>query len=159
MNSWVICNIAFNILDSLQAFADVFFLFQIYVFFPKEEKVGIKTLEIYTTRMKTENVCRAILVVQQNLSPFARKHIFENASKFHLEVFRVNIICNWTCEQNHLIYLISCLFINILNGHINLFSIFKVKGSWIQRVRWDCISKPIKSQFRFGIGSLIWFVN
>ncbi|XP_021606923.1 DNA-directed RNA polymerases II and IV subunit 5A isoform X2 [Manihot esculenta] len=61
---------------------------QIYVFFPKEEKVGIKTLEIYTTRMKTENVCRAILVVQQNLSPFARKHIFENASKFHLEVFR-----------------------------------------------------------------------
>ncbi|KAL4038541.1 hypothetical protein IC575_002163 [Cucumis melo] len=62
---------------------------QIYVFFPEEAKVGIKPLKTYTTRMKSENVFRAILVVQQNLTPFARACMSEATSKsFHLEVFQ-----------------------------------------------------------------------
>lgn len=61
---------------------------QIYVFFPEESKVGVKTMKTYTNRMKTENVFRAILVVQQNLTPFARTCISEISSKFHLEVFQ-----------------------------------------------------------------------
>ncbi|XP_022953770.1 DNA-directed RNA polymerases II and IV subunit 5A-like [Cucurbita moschata] len=61
---------------------------QIYVFFPEEQKVGVKTMKTYTNRMKTENVFRAILVVQQNLTPFARTCISEISSKFHLEVFQ-----------------------------------------------------------------------
>ncbi|KAL3747457.1 hypothetical protein ACJRO7_016273 [Eucalyptus globulus] len=60
---------------------------QIYVFFPDEEKVGIKTMKTYTNRMKSENVFRALLVVQQNLTPFARTCISEISAKFHLEVF------------------------------------------------------------------------
>ncbi|TXG54066.1 hypothetical protein EZV62_019322 [Acer yangbiense] len=58
---------------------------QIYVFFPEEPKVGVKTMKTYTNRMKSENVFRAILVVQQNLTPFARTCISEISSKFHLE--------------------------------------------------------------------------
>ncbi|XVF88580.1 hypothetical protein PTKIN_Ptkin19aG0062100 [Pterospermum kingtungense] len=61
---------------------------QIYVFFPDEAKVGVKTMKMYTNRMKSENVFRAILVVQQNLTPFARTCINEISSKFHLEVFQ-----------------------------------------------------------------------
>ncbi|XP_038899369.1 DNA-directed RNA polymerases II and IV subunit 5A-like [Benincasa hispida] len=61
---------------------------QIYVFFPEEQKVGVKTLKTYTSRMKSENVSRAILVVQQNLTPFARTSISEVSTKFHLEVFQ-----------------------------------------------------------------------
>ncbi|XP_054792243.1 DNA-directed RNA polymerases II and IV subunit 5A-like isoform X1 [Prosopis cineraria] len=61
---------------------------QIYVFFPDEAKVGVKTMKTYTNRMKSENVFRAILVVQQNLTPFARSCIAEISSKFHLEVFQ-----------------------------------------------------------------------
>ncbi|EEF48219.1 DNA-directed RNA polymerase II, putative [Ricinus communis] len=63
-------------------------LYQIYVFFPEEQKVGVKTMKTYTNRMKSENVFRAILVVQQSLTPFARTCIAEIASKFHLEVFQ-----------------------------------------------------------------------
>lgn len=48
-------------------------------------------MKTYTNRMKTENVFRAILVVQQNLTPFARTCISEISSKFHLEVFQVII--------------------------------------------------------------------
>ncbi|GKV06645.1 hypothetical protein SLE2022_267320 [Rubroshorea leprosula] len=61
---------------------------QIYVFFPDEAKVGVKTIKTYTNRMKSENVFRAILVVQQNLTPFARTCINEISAKFLLEVFQ-----------------------------------------------------------------------
>ncbi|XP_057966954.1 DNA-directed RNA polymerases II and IV subunit 5A-like isoform X2 [Malania oleifera] len=61
---------------------------QIYVFFPEEQKVGVKTMKTYTNRMKSENVFRAIFVVQQNLTPFARTCINEISSKFNLEVFQ-----------------------------------------------------------------------
>ena len=46
-------------------------------------------MKLYTNRMKSENVYRAILVVQQNLTPFARNCISQISSKFHLEVFQV----------------------------------------------------------------------
>lgn len=59
------------------------------MFFPEEAKVGVKTIKTYVDRMKTENVHRAILVVQQNLTPFARQCVSEMSSKYHLEVFQV----------------------------------------------------------------------
>ncbi|XP_006353289.1 DNA-directed RNA polymerases II and IV subunit 5A-like [Solanum tuberosum] len=61
---------------------------QIYVFFPEEPKVGVKTMKTYTERMKKEDVFQAILIVQQNLTPFARTCISEISIKFHLEVFQ-----------------------------------------------------------------------
>ncbi|KZV28830.1 hypothetical protein F511_06264 [Dorcoceras hygrometricum] len=61
---------------------------QIYVFFPEEQKVGVKTMKNYTNRMKEDGVHRAILVVQQNLTPFARTCISEISSKFNLETFQ-----------------------------------------------------------------------
>ncbi|XP_004511328.1 DNA-directed RNA polymerases II and IV subunit 5A-like [Cicer arietinum] len=61
---------------------------QIYVFFPEEVKVGVKTMKTYTNRMNSENVYRAILVCQTSLTPFARTCIAEVSSKFHLEVFQ-----------------------------------------------------------------------
>ncbi|KAH6780381.1 Eukaryotic rpb5 RNA polymerase subunit family protein [Perilla frutescens var. hirtella] len=61
---------------------------QIYVFFPDEAKVGVKTMKTYTNRMKDDNVNRAILVVQQNLTPFAKTCVTEISTKFHLEVFQ-----------------------------------------------------------------------
>ncbi|CAL1414357.1 unnamed protein product [Linum trigynum] len=60
---------------------------KIYVFFPEEAKVGVKTMKTYINRMKTENVFRAILVVQHNLTPFAKTCVAEMSNKFQLEVF------------------------------------------------------------------------
>lgn len=61
---------------------------QLYVFFPEEAKVGVKTIKTYVERMKSESVFKAILVVQQNLTPFAKQSLQEFSGKFHLEVFQ-----------------------------------------------------------------------
>ncbi|KAI3878557.1 hypothetical protein MKX03_006026 [Papaver bracteatum] len=61
---------------------------QIYVFFPDEPKVGVRTMKIYTERMKNDEVYKAILISQQNLTPVAKKVITEISSKFQLEVFQ-----------------------------------------------------------------------
>lgn len=37
---------------------------QMFVFFPDEPKIGIKTIKTYCTRMQDENIHRAIVVVQ-----------------------------------------------------------------------------------------------
>ena len=49
----------------------------IFVFFPDEEKVGVKTIKEYAKRMKDESVFRAIIVVQQSLTPFAKQSLLE----------------------------------------------------------------------------------
>ncbi|CAN1215212.1 DNA-directed RNA polymerases II and IV subunit 5A [Linum perenne] len=73
-----------SLLDTLSSFSSL----QIYVFFPEEAKVGVKTMKTYINRMKSEDVLRAILVVQQHLTPFARTCISEMSNKFQLEVFQ-----------------------------------------------------------------------
>ncbi|KAK9911198.1 hypothetical protein M0R45_035119 [Rubus argutus] len=50
---------------------------QIYVFILDEPKLGVKTMKSYVTRMNEENVIRAILVAQHNLTPFAKTSISE----------------------------------------------------------------------------------
>ncbi|KAL0237717.1 hypothetical protein GEMRC1_012191 [Eukaryota sp. GEM-RC1] len=45
---------------------------QVFVFFPSESKVGLKTVREYVTRMKSEGVEHAILVVKESLTPPAR---------------------------------------------------------------------------------------
>jgi hypothetical protein len=61
---------------------------QIFVFFPDEPKVGVKTIKQYAQMMKDENVTRAVLVVQVNLTPHARQSLVEVQSRFLLEQVR-----------------------------------------------------------------------
>jgi DNA-directed RNA polymerase I, II, and III subunit RPABC1 len=46
---------------------------QLFVFFPSDEKVGVKTLKTYASRMKDEAVFRGIVVVRDNLTPSAKQ--------------------------------------------------------------------------------------
>ena len=39
-----------------------------FVFFPEEEKVGVKTIKTYAERMRNEGVNRAVMVTQVNIS-------------------------------------------------------------------------------------------
>ncbi|KAJ6812087.1 DNA-directed RNA polymerases II and IV subunit 5A [Iris pallida] len=61
---------------------------QIYVFFPDDVRIGVTHIKKYIDRIKSENATRAILVVQQNLTPMAKRSIQEVSQAYHMEVFR-----------------------------------------------------------------------
>lgn len=46
---------------------------QMFVFFPEEPKIGIKTIKTYCQRMQEENIHRAMIVVQQGMTPSAKQ--------------------------------------------------------------------------------------
>ncbi|CAM9560304.1 unnamed protein product [Choristocarpus tenellus] len=50
---------------------------QIFVFFPDDEKVGVKPIRGYSEKMLAENVSKAIIVVRGGITPFARSAILE----------------------------------------------------------------------------------
>merc|ERR1711871_706825 len=64
---------------------------QIFVFFEDDPKVGVKPIKRNLERMQNENVNRAIMVVQQGLTSFAKQALNNsvNASggKFKIEQF------------------------------------------------------------------------
>lgn len=59
---------------------------QVFVFFPEELKVGVKSLKEYSERMETQKINKAILIVRNNLSPFARQALAE-MSPLSFDVF------------------------------------------------------------------------
>lgn len=62
---------------------------QLFVFFPEDEKVGVKPIASYVERMKTNNVNKAIMVVRSNMTPFAKTALKQIALKgYRLEYFR-----------------------------------------------------------------------
>ncbi|GAB2284678.1 DNA-directed RNA polymerases II and IV subunit 5A [Dionaea muscipula] len=60
---------------------------KIYVFFPEEEKVGVKTIRNYTNRMNSENVSRAILVIAKKVTNSAKACLGVVQSQCYLETF------------------------------------------------------------------------
>nr|CAG4642759.1 EOG090X0C9F [Evadne anonyx] len=60
---------------------------QMFVFFPDEPKIGIKTIKTYCQRMQEENITRAVIVVQLGMTPSAKQSLVDMAPKYILEYF------------------------------------------------------------------------
>ena len=62
---------------------------QMMIFFPNDEKVGVKPIKEYCQRMKDETVFRSIIVVRGNLTPFAKQAIKEMSTHgYRMEYFK-----------------------------------------------------------------------
>jgi len=61
---------------------------QLFVFFPEDEKVGVKPIKILTDRMKDEQVSNAILVLRGDITPFAKQAVLEMSDSFRIEHFK-----------------------------------------------------------------------
>ncbi|CAE5967526.1 unnamed protein product [Arabidopsis arenosa] len=63
---------------------------KLYIFFPNKPKVGVAEMKKYINRLKSENVFRAILVMQdiKEFSRQAQLSIGAAYPKFHIEVFQ-----------------------------------------------------------------------
>ncbi|CBY21598.1 unnamed protein product [Oikopleura dioica] len=60
---------------------------QMFVFFPEDPKVTIKQVKIYCQRMQEENITRALIVIQQSMTPSAKQALDDMAPKYTLESF------------------------------------------------------------------------
>ncbi|KAG1664252.1 hypothetical protein FOA52_003506 [Chlamydomonas sp. UWO 241] len=63
---------------------------QIFVFYPEEVKVGVKTIKVVAERMKAENVTRAVMVIAANLTPFAKQVLLDLQPRLNIEQFTEN---------------------------------------------------------------------
>lgn len=64
-----------------------------FVFFPEEPKVGIKTIKTYCTRMQEDNIHRAIIVVQTGMTPSAKQ---VGADMLRVKGYYVSV--EWVCS-------------------------------------------------------------
>ena len=80
---------------------------QMFVFYPEDLKVGVKTIKTYAERMRNEGVSRAIMVTIANITPFARQCLQEMAQKYYIESVRAPNA--WTCKLPLSWNFLSCL--------------------------------------------------
>jgi DNA-directed RNA polymerase I, II, and III subunit RPABC1 len=58
------------------------------VFFPSErKKIGVRPIRQYAQLMEDKNIKRAIVIVQQQLTPFAKQAVQEASVKIDMEIF------------------------------------------------------------------------
>ncbi|KAJ5066853.1 DNA-directed RNA polymerases i ii and iii subunit rpabc1 [Anaeramoeba ignava] len=62
----------------------------IFIFFPPKETVGIDQIKEFEKKMADGAVHRAILVIQNKVSPFAKKYIVSLAPEKIMEIFHEN---------------------------------------------------------------------
>ena len=60
---------------------------QMFVFFPDNPKIGIRTIRAYCKRMQEVDIYRAIIVVQKEMTPSAKQSLQVMAPKYILEQF------------------------------------------------------------------------
>jgi len=61
---------------------------QIFVFWPEDLKVGVRPVKKYCDRMKEQAVFRAIVIIQQTLTAFAKQALAEMAPRYTIEHFQ-----------------------------------------------------------------------
>lgn len=59
---------------------------QMFVFFSDIAKVGIKPIKLYIQRMETDGVSRAVVVVQEGMTPSAKQALTDVAPRYMLQV-------------------------------------------------------------------------
>jgi len=64
----------------------VFITDQMFVFFPEDEKVNIKTIKTYCQRMQEENITRAIIIVQASMTPSAKQVVIRKIYQLMVEI-------------------------------------------------------------------------
>lgn len=92
---------------------------QLFVFFPEDEKVGVKPIKILTDRMKDENVSNAIMVLRGDITPFAKQAVMEMSDSFRIEHFKeaellVDITEHTLVSDMSRVWLIVCAIVPYL---------------------------------------------
>lgn len=125
---------------------------QLYVFFPDDPKVGVKTIVAYIKKMEEEEITRAIIVVSQGMSPSAKKAINDIGPKYTFEPFLDSeLMINIT---NH--FLVPTHQLLSVDEKKELLGRYKLKENQLPRIRQD---DPIARYFGLKRGQVVRIVR
>lgn len=125
---------------------------QIFVFFPEEVKVGVKTIKTLAERMRNEGVRRAVMVVQQNMTPFAKQCLNEMQPKYLIELFQeaellVNITKHVLVPEHRIL---------TAEEKRTLLDRYKVKETQLPRIQY---SDPVARYYGMSRGQVVRIVR
>ncbi|PSC72105.1 Pre-mRNA-splicing factor SYF1 [Micractinium conductrix] len=125
---------------------------QIFVFFPDEPKVGVKTIKLLAERMRNEGVQRAVMVTQANMTPFAKQCLSEMAPKYYIELFQeaellVNITKHTLVPQHRIL---------TRDEKQTLLDRYKVKDTQLPRIQFN---DPVARYFGLQRGGVVRIVR
>ncbi|KAI8465936.1 MAG: RNA polymerase [Monoraphidium minutum] len=125
---------------------------KIVVFFPDASKVGVKEIKDMSEKMKEEAVHRAILVVAQNLTPFARSVVADMQGKQVMEVFtEAELLVNITKHT-----LVPSHRILSPEEKATLLARYKVKEAQLPRIQ---LSDPVARYYGLQRGQVVRIVR
>lgn len=123
-----------------------------FVFFPDEPKIGIKTVKNYCQRMQEENITRAIIVVQQGMTPSAKQALTDMAPKYILEQFlESELLINITEHE-----LVPTHIILTSEEKAELLARYKLKESQLMRIQ---ASDPVARYFGLKRGQVVKIIR
>lgn len=104
---------------------------QLFVFFPEDEKVGVKPIKVYTDRMKAEGVANAIMILRVDITPFAKQAVQEMSDSFRIEHFKESeLLIDITCHQ-----LVPEHQVLTMNEKSELLKRYRLKDSQLPRIQ------------------------
>uniref|UniRef100_A0AAR2LRZ0 DNA-directed RNA polymerases I, II, and III subunit RPABC1 n=1 Tax=Pygocentrus nattereri TaxID=42514 RepID=A0AAR2LRZ0_PYGNA len=128
---------------------------QMFVFFPEEPKVGIKTIKMYCQRMQEENITRAIIVVQMGMTPSAKQSLVDMAPKYILEQFlQQELLINITEHEVSLCLICEHCIVS-LSG-LSLTVVSKLKESQLPRIQ---AGDPVARYFGIKRGQVVKIIR
>ncbi|KAI6178178.1 RPB5-like protein [Aphelenchoides besseyi] len=125
---------------------------QMFVFFPEEVKIGIKTIKAYCQQMQEQNVTRAIIVVQGGMTPSAKTAVNDMLPKYQLEVFvEAELMVNITEHE-----LVPEHVVMNQDEKAELLARYKLKDSQLPRIQ---LSDPVSRYFGLKRGQVVKIIR
>ncbi|GAM29299.1 hypothetical protein SAMD00019534_124750, partial [Acytostelium subglobosum LB1] len=132
---------------------------KIFIFFPKDPKVGLGPIKEYVKKMKDLSVSRAIIVVQQAMTPFAKQALAEvsqnrdeESKKMILEHFNeAELLVNITHHQ-----LVPKHILLTKEEKHELLTRYKMKETQLPRIQ---INDPVSRYFGLQRGNVVKIVR
>ena len=125
---------------------------QMFVFFPDDPKIGIKTVKNYCQRMQEENISRAIIVVQTGMTPSAKQALQDMAPKYILEQFlESELLINITEHE-----LVPEHVVLTPEEKTELLQRYKLKESQLMRIQ---ASDPVARYFGLKRGQVVKIIR
>ena len=125
---------------------------KMFVFFPDEPKIGVKTIQAYVARMEAEKVARGVVIVRMGLTPSAKQAMKEVAPTFILEDFlESEMLINITEHE-----LVPQHILLTAEEKEELFSRYKLKENQLMKM---LMTDPVARYYGYKRGQVIKIIR